>query len=60
MLIRAYDRTVTDFTANPKAAHGLLNTGVPIRAEGIPLPTLAAMTSIASTLLCLDETITKP
>jgi hypothetical protein len=60
VLTRAYERTLTDFTANPKAAHGLLNTGVPIREEGIPLPTLAAMTSIASTLLCLDETITKP
>jgi hypothetical protein len=60
VLSRAFERGRTDFTANPKATTGLLKTG-----EASPTPpaldpaALAAMTNVASTMLCLDETITK-
>lgn len=55
---RAYDRTRSDFENDPHAMKGLLTTGS--TASEIDEPAdLAAMTSLCSTLLCLDETITK-
>ncbi len=59
VLVRAFERTRTDFTEHPEAAAGLLNTGAKVTDAAIDPATLAAMTSVASTMLCLDETITK-
>jgi hypothetical protein len=60
VLTRAFERARTQFAANANAATGLLNTGEPVPAQQTLDPTvLAAMTNVASTLLCLDETITK-
>ena len=60
MLTRAYDRMLTDFTKDPKATTGLLKTGDASLAEKTIDPAvLAAMTNVASTILCLDETVTK-
>jgi hypothetical protein len=36
-----------------------LNTGAEVTDAAMDPATLAAMTSVASTMLCLDETITK-
>ena len=60
VLTRAYERNRADFTANPNAAAGLLKIGAAsVSDTAIDPASLAAMTSIASTLLCLDETLTK-
>ena len=60
VLTRAFERARADFTANPDAATGLLKTGAAgARRRRLDPATLAAMTSVASTMLCLDETITK-
>ena len=59
VLTRAFERTRADFTANPAAATGLLKTGVAISDLKIDPSVLAAMTNVASTMLCLDETVTK-
>jgi hypothetical protein len=59
VLTRAFERTRSDFAANPAAATGLLKTGVPISDPKIEPAVLAAMTSVANTILCLDETVTK-
>jgi hypothetical protein len=60
VLTRAFERARTQFTANADAATGLLKTGEPAPAQQTLDPAvLAAMTNVASTLLCLDETITK-
>jgi Protein of unknown function (DUF1553)/Protein of unknown function (DUF1549) len=64
VLTRAYERTYLDFVADPSAQIGLLKTGktnveLEINDKSIESASLAAMTSIASTMLCLDETITK-
>ncbi len=60
VLVRAFERARADFAANPDAAAGLLKTGVaaPDQAR-LDAAVLAAMTNVASTMLCLDETITK-
>ncbi len=60
VLSRAYERNRADFVANPSAAAGLLKAGESATTDAAIDPaTLAAMTGIASTLLCLDETVTK-
>jgi hypothetical protein len=60
VLTRAYDRTLADFTKDPKAATGLLKTGdISLAEKTIDPAVLAAMTNVASTILCLDETVTK-
>lgn len=60
VLTRAYERTRTEFTKNPNAANGLLKTGEASPAQQTINPAvLAAMTNVASTMLCLDETVTK-
>jgi hypothetical protein len=60
VLTRAYDRAHTDFTKDPKGTTGLLKTGDASLAEKTVDPAvLAAMTNVASTILCLDETVTK-
>jgi hypothetical protein len=60
VLNRAYDRARADFAADPKAAIGLLKTGETTpEQEAVDPAVLAAMTNVASTMLCLDETVTK-
>lgn len=60
VLARAYERARADFEVHPDAAAGLLETGeaIPDQKKFNPA-VLAAMTNVASTMLCLDETITK-
>ena len=60
VLTRAFERARTDFTNDPKATAGLLKTGdASLAQQTIDPAVLAAMTSVASTILCLDETVTK-
>ena len=57
---RAFERARAVFTANANAATGLLTTGEATPAQqSLDPAVLAAMTNVASTLLCLDETVTK-
>ena len=60
VLTRAFERGRAEFTTNANAATGLLRIGVAAPAqETLDPAVLAAMTNVASTMLCLDETITK-
>lgn len=59
VLTRAFDRNRAAFTAHPEAAAGLLKLGAPVTEPKIEPAVLAAMTNVAITMLCLDETITK-
>ena len=47
------------YTADPKAAHALVNVGEKKSDASIPATELAAWTMVASEMLNLDETITK-
>jgi len=47
------------YTADPKAAHDLVNVGEKKSDASIPAPELAAWTMVASEMLNLDETVTK-
>ena len=47
------------YTANPKAAHDLLQVGEKKSDTAIPAPELAAWTMVASEMLNLDDTLTK-
>jgi hypothetical protein len=47
------------YTANPKAAHDLLQVGEKKSDKSIPEPELAAWAMVASEMLNLDETVTK-
>jgi len=60
VLTRSFERARADFAKHPDATTGLLTTGVVSPAQQTLDPAiLAAMTNVASTMLCLDETITK-
>ena len=60
VLTRAFERARAVFTANATAATGLLTTGEAAPAQqSLDPAVLAAMTNVASTLLCLDETVSK-
>jgi hypothetical protein len=59
VLTRTFERNRADCLANPAAALGLLKTGAAAADPKIDPAILAAMTSVASTMLCLDETVTK-
>src|SRR4051794_10079171 len=59
VLTRTFERTRADFMANPTAAAGLLKTGAAAADPKLDPAVLAAMTGVASTMLCLDETVTK-
>ena len=50
---------IADFHRNPKSAEKLLSVGESKRNEKLDMPELAAWTMLASTVLNLDETITK-
>jgi hypothetical protein len=59
VLTRTFERNHADFVSNPTAANGLLKTGAVAPDPKIDPAALAAMTGVASTMLCLDETVTK-
>jgi hypothetical protein len=59
ILARAFERNRAAFASRPVAPAGLLNTGVPVNGPKLDSAVLAAMTGVASTMLCLDETVTK-
>jgi len=59
ILERAYERSLEEFRNDPQAAAGLLNVGDSRTDTKIDQSQLAALTSVASTILNLDETVTK-
>jgi hypothetical protein len=60
ILDRAYRRAFEDFTRDPAAAKAFLSIGdTPSDSQLNPIE-LAAFATVASTLLCMDETVTKP
>jgi hypothetical protein len=60
ILKRAHQRALADFQADPKAAKALLAVGTKAANPKYDPAELAAFTSVASTILCMDETVTKP
>ena len=59
VLLDSLGRYQARFTENPAAVEQLLNTGESPRDRQLPAPELAAYTVVCSTLLNLDETLTK-
>ncbi|MEI6713318.1 MAG: PSD1 and planctomycete cytochrome C domain-containing protein [Verrucomicrobiota bacterium] len=59
ILERAYQRAFEDFSAHPEAAAALLRVGERPHNPALKRTELAALTTVANTLLCLDETVTK-
>lgn len=60
VLERALQRTLTDFQSDPESATALLKVGTTSVPTVADEPTLAAYTTVAGTMLCLSETVTKP
>jgi Protein of unknown function (DUF1553) len=60
VLDRAYQRALADFTNDPEAAKALLSVGAKPADSQLDATQLAAFATVASTILCMDETITKP
>ncbi len=59
VLESSLDQLEQHYSADPKAAHALINDGESKPDEAIPAPELAAWTMVASEMLNLDETLTK-
>ena len=59
VLRRALARVLKDFAGDPAAADAFIRFGDTRSDAGFPPAELAAYTAIASTLLCMDETVTK-
>jgi hypothetical protein len=53
------ERARRDFTRDPDAASAFLQVGETQLDSSLPPADMAAYASVASTLLCMDETITK-
>ncbi len=60
ILERAYRRALEDFQNDPAAAKALLATGATPADPSLDAAELAALATVASTILCMDETVTKP
>jgi hypothetical protein len=60
ILDRAYRRAFEDFTKDPAAAKAFLSVGDTPSDPQLNLVELAAFATVASNLLCMDETVTKP
>ena len=60
VLRRAHERAAADFAADPAAAKALLAVGRKPADAGLDPVELAAYATVASTILNLDETVTKP
>jgi hypothetical protein len=56
----ALERFQTLYAADPKAAEAFLAYGKSSRDPSLSVPELAAYTAVASIVLNLDETVTKP
>jgi hypothetical protein len=59
ILERGYQSAFEDFTAHPEAATALLHVGERPYNAALNRTELAALTTIANTLLCMDEAVTK-
>jgi len=59
VLTALVQKHLKEYTADPKAAQQLLGTGQKPAPQGMPLPELAAWTSVARVILNLHETITR-
>jgi hypothetical protein len=59
VLRRALSRAQNDFASDPVAAAAFIHFGDTPSDAGRPAIELAAYTALASTLLCMDETVTK-
>jgi hypothetical protein len=59
ILTASLERTLLDFQADPAGAEALLQVGEATTQPGLNAAELAAYTTVASTLLNLDETVTK-
>lgn len=60
ILARAHQRALADFKADPGAAKALLAVGTKPTDPKYDPAELAALASVAGTILCMDETVTKP
>ncbi|MCU0749564.1 MAG: PSD1 and planctomycete cytochrome C domain-containing protein [Akkermansiaceae bacterium] len=60
ILEKAYHRALADFRNDPAATEALLRVGAKPADSKLDAPELAALTTVASTILCMDETVTKP
>jgi len=60
ILERAHQRALADFRADPEAAKALLSVGTKPADPKYDPAELAALASVAGTILCMDETVTKP
>ncbi len=59
ILTASLERTLLDFQADRAGAEALLNVGAVATQPGLDTAELAAYTTVASTLLNLDETVTR-
>ncbi len=60
ILQQSYERALADFKNDAESAKALLLVGEKPSDNNLAPSELAALTTLASTLLCMDETITKP
>jgi hypothetical protein len=60
ILARAHQRALADFKADPEAAKALLAVGTKPADPKYDPAELAALATVAGTILCMDETVTKP
>jgi hypothetical protein len=59
VLTKAYERSLREFKADAEGAKALLQIGEARNDARLDAVELAALTTVASTLLCMDQTITK-
>jgi mono/diheme cytochrome c family protein len=59
ILERSYRRAFDDFSQDPVAARALLAVGATAPNPQLHAIELAALSTVASTMLCMDETVTK-
>lgn len=59
LLLKSYEKRLAKFSTDMDAAKSVIKVGTSLVDKTIPVPELASMTTICSTLLNLDETITR-
>jgi hypothetical protein len=59
ILERSYQQAFEEFSAHPERAEALLRVGERAYNKAFNRTELAALTTVANTLLCMDETVTK-
>ena len=60
ILVRAHQRAIADFQNDPAAANELLAVGARPADPSLDAAELAAFATVAGTILCMDETVSKP